>query len=82
MIYFNVENVFIADDNASDFTIATVTEKTPELSQIQPNTSVTITLPEKCPYLKLFWSAFSHIRTEYGKILTRIAPNTDTFYAM
>ena len=22
----------------------------------------------KCPYLELFWSAFSHIRTEYGEI--------------
>ena len=26
-------------------------------------------LREKCPYLKLFWSAFSHIRTKYGEIL-------------
>ena len=30
-------------------------------------------LSEKCPYLDLFWSAFSRIRTEYGKIL-RISP--------
>ena len=28
---------------------------------------------EKCPYSKLFWSAFSRIRTEYGEIL-RISP--------
>ena len=26
-------------------------------------------LLKKCPYSELFWSAFSHIRTEYGKIL-------------
>ena len=25
-----------------------------------------IPLREKCPYSELFWSAFSHIRTEYG----------------
>ena len=24
---------------------------------------------ENCPYLELFWSAFSHIWTEYGEIL-------------
>ena len=24
-------------------------------------------LRKKCPYSKLFWSAFSHIRTEYGE---------------
>ena len=49
------------------------------------------TLRKKCPYLELFWSAFSHIRTEYGeknreyltgKMRTRITPNTDTFYAV
>ena len=27
------------------------------------------TLREKYPYLELFWSAFSRIRTEYGDIL-------------
>ena len=32
-----------------------------------------ISLREKCPYSELFWSAFSQIRTEYGKIL-RISP--------
>ena len=31
--------------------------------------SVTHTLHEKCPYSELFWSLFSCIRTEYGKIL-------------
>ena len=30
-------------------------------------------LHKKCPYSELFWSAFSHIRTEYGEIL-RISP--------
>ena len=30
-------------------------------------------LRKKCPYSELFWSAFSHIRTEYGEIL-RISP--------
>ena len=49
-------------------------------------------LREKCPYLKLFWSPYSRIRTEYDEILrtspysvlmrkmrARITPNTDTF---
>ena len=27
-----------------------------------------IALRKKCPYLELFWSAFSRIRTEYGDI--------------
>ena len=27
-----------------------------------------LTLLKKCPYSELFWSAFSHIRTEYGEI--------------
>ena len=40
------------------------------------------TLREKCPYSELFWSAFSRIRTEFGKIRTRITPNTDTFYSV
>ena len=30
-------------------------------------------LGKKCPYSKLFWSVFSHIRTKYGEIL-RISP--------
>ena len=37
-------------------------------------------LRKKSPYSELFWSAFSRIRTEYGKMRTRITPNTDTFY--
>ena len=37
---------------------------------------------EKCPYMRLFWSAFSRIRTEYGQTRTRITPNPDTFYAV
>ena len=27
------------------------------------------TLRKKCPYLEFFWSVFSRIRTEYGKVL-------------
>ena len=34
-----------------------------------------LALRENCPYLELFWSAFSHIRTEYGEIL-RISPES------
>ena len=30
-------------------------------------------LYEKCSYSQLFWSVFSHIRTEYGEIF-RISP--------
>ena len=30
-------------------------------------------LHKKCPYSELFWSAFSHIWTEYGEML-RISP--------
>ena len=56
-----------------------------------------LTLRKKCQYSELFWSAFSRIRTECGKILseilkywiwrdtkmrTRITPNTDTFHAV
>ena len=40
------------------------------------------TLCEMCPYSELFWSVFSHTGTEYRKIRTRIAPNTDTVYAV
>ena len=54
-----------------------------------------ITLREKCPYLELFWSvspAFElnterydvslRIQIEFGKLRTRLTPNTDTFYAV
>ena len=37
---------------------------------------------EKCPCSDLFWSVFSRIQSEYGKIRTRITSNTDTFYAV
>ena len=53
------------------------------------------TLRKKCLYLELYWSVFSHIGTEYGevrsislysiqmwKMLTRINPTRDTFYAV
>ena len=52
-------------------------------------------LREKCPYLKLFWSPYSRIRTEYDEILrispysvlmrkmrARITPNTDSFWEL
>ena len=41
-----------------------------------------ISLREKCLCPELFWSVFSHIRAEYGKMRIRITPNTDTFNAM
>ena len=54
-----------------------------------------LSLREKCPYLELFWSAFSafglnteryfvplRIRFKCRKIQTRITPNMHTFYAV
>ena len=51
-----------------------------------------LTLREKCPYLKFFWSLFSRIRTEYGEIQSiqsecgetrsRKSPNTNSFQAI
>ena len=35
----------------------------------------TFLLREKCPYWEFFWSVFSRIQTEYGKILS-ISPNS------
>ena len=46
------------------------------------------TLREKCPYSEFFWSVFSCIRTEYGKILPKAGKygpkkqNMDAFYAV
>ena len=50
---------------------------------------------KKCPYSELFWSIFSRIWTEYGeiwvslriksecgKMWTRVTPNTDIFHAV
>ena len=39
-----------------------------EISSITQNQILflTFTLREMCPYSELFWSGFSHIRTEYG----------------
>ena len=36
-----------------------------------------VALRKMCPYLELFWSAFFHIRTEYGEIehLSVFSPN-------
>ena len=40
-------------------------------------------LREKCSYAELFWSAVSlRTQSEFGKMQTRIIPNTDTFYKM
>ena len=40
-----------------------------------------LSLREKCPYLEIFWSVFSRIRTEYGpeklRIWTAFGLNTD-----
>ena len=57
-----------------------------------------VALPKKCPCSELFWSAFfPHFPTfglntylsvfspnvgKCGKMLTRITPNTDSFYAV
>ena len=51
-----------------------------------------LTFRKKCPYLELFWSTFCRIRTEYGeiwsiqskfgKMRTRISPNTNTFHVI
>ena len=44
---------------------------------------MTLSLPEKCTYSELFWSAFSCIQTEYGEIFrvslysVQIRENTD-----
>ena len=35
--------------------------------------NLSLTLRKACPYSELFWSAFSRIRTEYGKII-RVSP--------
>ena len=40
------------------------------------------TLHEKFPYSELFWSVFSRIQSDCGKMRTRITPNMETFYAM
>ena len=70
------------------------------ITQAQKKTSASTfsrkrSLLKKCPYLELFWSVFSRIRTEYGEIIhtspcsvrmgkirTRITPNTDTFHVV
>ena len=41
--------------------------------------SVNPTLPEKCPYLELFWFIFSRIQSKCGKIRSTKTPNTGTF---
>ena len=39
-------------------------------------------LRKRCRDSELFWSVFFRIRTEYGKMRTKITPNTDTFHAV
>ena len=49
------------------------------------STYAVLVLRKKCPYSDLFWSTFSHIRSEQsecGKMRSRITPNTNTFYAV
>ena len=36
-----------------------------------------LSLPEKCSYSELFWSAFSRIWTKYGEYSVRMWENTD-----
>ena len=36
-----------------------------------------MTLREKCTYEEFFWSVFSHIRTEYGDLRSKIQENTN-----
>ena len=49
------------------------TESSSEDLNVRILENPTPTLREKCSYSELFWSAFSHIRTEYEEIL-RISP--------
>ena len=42
--------------------------------------SKTLTLRQNCPYLEFFWSVFSCIWNECGKIQTRKTPNKNIFY--
>ena len=45
-------------------------EKTNELYKISiKKKALPFTLRKNCPYLELFWSVFSRIRTEYEDIL-------------
>ena len=41
-----------------------------------------IQLCKKCLYSELFWSLFSRIRIDYGKIRTGVTTNADTFHAV
>ena len=45
-------------------------------------TFLTPSLRKKCPYSELFWSVFSRIQSNYGKIRTRITLTTDTFHTV
>ena len=41
---------------------------------VRISVSVWFSLRKRCPYSELFWSVYSRIRTEYGKIQSRISP--------
>ena len=41
-----------------------------------------VSLREKCPYSDIFWSAFSHIRTEYGEIQGILYQEFDVYDVM
>ena len=58
-------------DGSVIFAALNMNEQT--INMVKGKHIVYLVLREKCPYLELFWSAFSRIRTEYGEIL-RISP--------
>ena len=41
-----------------------------------------LSLRKKCPYSEFFWSVFSRIQSECGKIRTRKTPNADNIHAV
>ena len=69
------------------FQVTYISQNTITVSNIikfsENNYQITMSsLREKCPHSEFFWSVFSHIRTEHGKIRTRKTPTTDTFQAV
>ena len=78
MIYFYdfkmLFQIFVYKEDTGQFFGETAYEKYNSHEQI-----LRLSLRKKYLYLELFWSAYSSIRTEYGKMRTRITPNTDTF---
>ena len=47
-----------------------------------PKESLFVALREKCPNTEFFWSSFSRIQSEYGKIQTRKNSVSNTFYSV